>query len=415
VRSPTTADPLSVEAAYHRVQRSALADSTVGRVGLELENHVVDLHAVGEPVEWARLDPLPAAVQAAAGDNAVSREPGGQLELSGPPHRSVAEAVTTLRADLDRVRGVLAGHGLGLAQVGADPLRPSCRMNPSTRYRAMEEHFAAFRMAASGAVTMNSTAAIQVNLEAGPERLWPQRVAHAHRLGPTLMAISAGSPWLHGGPTGWQSVRQRSWFGLDHRRCGPMSRGSTPDPAAAWARFALRAPVMFVGTGDGGLSPVVCDVTFEQWVTGEVLLQDRLPTAGDLDLHLTTLFPPVRLRGYLELRYLDATPRRWWPAVAAVTATLMDDSVAADLSAEAVGPTGPLWTEAARDGLADVRLLESARRCVRIAADRAPPELSTEVAELAELVESRRSPADVLADRITKVGPLAVLAELVRS
>ena len=90
---------------------------------------------------------------------------------------------------------------------------------------------------------------------------------------------------------------------------------------------------------------------------------------------MTTLFPPVRLRGYLELRYLDMTAPRWWPAIAAVATTLMDDPVAADLATEATERDRRLWTEAARDGLGHATLADSARRCLAIAASRVPAEL----------------------------------------
>lgn len=410
---------LSVEDAHRRVQQTALTESAVGRVGLELENHVVDLGDPARPVCWDRLEPLPAAVREAAGACAVSREPGGQLELSAPPRMGVSVAVAALRVDLDRVRAALVPHGVGLAPVGTDPLRTPRRANPSDRYRAMEEHFAAVGTVVPGRVTMNATASVQVNLDAGPRRGWPDRVAHAYRLGPVLVAVSAASPWLCGAPTGWQSSRQRAWFGLDQRRCRPFldaeSQRTATDPATAWARFALRAPLMFVRTDDGGLSAVRADVTFEQWVTGEVRLSGRLPTAADLDLHLTTLFPPVRLRGYLELRYLDALPTRWWPAVVAVTTTLMDDPVGADLAAEAAEPTDSLWSQAARQGLADPRLADAASRCLHIAADRVPSELRPAVAELVDLVDSGRSPGDLLAERFRAIGPQAALAELARS
>ena len=72
---------------------------------------------------------------------------------------------------------------------------------------------------------------------------------------------------------------------------------------------------------------------------------------ADLDYHLTTLFPPVRPRGYLELRCLDALPDRWWPALAALTVTLADDPVAADAAAELCAPVADSWETAARHGL----------------------------------------------------------------
>jgi hypothetical protein len=82
----------------------------------------------------------------------------------------------------------------------------------------MEQHFAATGRAPAGQVMMNSTAALQVILQAGPRREWPARVARAYRLGPTLAAIGASSPWLHGRGTGWKSVRQRAGAGSTRAR-----------------------------------------------------------------------------------------------------------------------------------------------------------------------------------------------------
>jgi len=150
-------------------------------------------------------------------------------------------------------------------------------------------------------------------------------------------------------------------------------------------------------------------------VAGRARLDNRAPTAEDLQTHLTTLFPPVRLRGFLELRYLDVCAPRWWPAVAAVVAVLMDDPAAADAAAEASEPTARCWTEAARDGLGDPRLAESARRCVAIAADRVPPELASAVADLAQLVDAGQCPGDLVSERIADVGPRAALGEMARA
>ena len=413
-------EPLTVEHAYARSLRAALTPSEIGPVGLEVETHLVNLGAVAEPVPWNRVDPLPGALRAAAGRSAVTLEPGGQLELSGPPAPDITATVTELRHDGQRTRDALAELGLGAAHAGTDPLRPPRRVNPKPRYRAMEQHYAATGRAEAAEVMMNSTAALQVNLQAGPECGWPERVARAYRLGPTLVAISASSQWLRGRDTGWKSARQRAWSGLDARACGPVpgcvapdpQRDAALDPAAAYACYALRAPVAFVRVRGEDVAAVQDCVSFEQWASGDVRLAGRTPTAADLDIHLTTLFPPVRLRGYLELRYLDMTGPQWWPAIAAVAATLMDDPVAADLATEATEHTAWLWTEAARDGLAQAALADSARRCLAIAAGRVPAPLAAAVANLADLVESGRSPGDLLAKRITEIGPHAAFEEL---
>jgi glutamate--cysteine ligase len=419
-RAIDQAEPLTVDTAYAWSHQAALLPSVVGAVGLEIETHLVDLDAVADRVAWDRVDPMPGPVCTAAGRSAITFEPGGQLELSGPPSSDIVSTVSELRLDGQRTRLALADLRLGIAHAGADPLRPSQRVNPRPRYRAMEEHYAATGRGEPGAVMMNSTAALQVNLEAGPEREWPERVARAHRLGPTMVAISASSPWLHGRDTGWKSARQRAWTGLDARACGPVPDCVAPDtdaddsldPASAWARYALRAPVAFVRTEGDDVTAVCGTVPFERWASGEVRLGGRTPTTADLDTHLTTLFPPVRLRGYLELRYLDMSAPRWWPAIAAVVTTLMDDPIAADRATEATEQTAQLWTTAARRGLGHAALADSARRCVGIAAERVPPQLGSAVADLAELIESGRCPGDLLAERIDEIGPHAAFEEL---
>ena len=409
------AEPLTAEAAYDRSCRAALADSVIGTVGLEVETHLVDLGTVAAAVPWNRVEPAADLVRTVTDSSSVTVEPGGQLELSGSPASHILTAVSEMRHDVTSARLALAPLGLGLAHAGADPLRPPRRVNPRPRYRAMEQHFAATGKAAAGLVMMNSTAALQVNLQAGPRQQWSERVARAYRLGPTLVALSASSPWLGGRDTGWKSARQQAWASLDSRACGPLpgylTRAGVADPAGAWAKYALGAPVVLVRTGTD-VAAVGQSVPFEQWAGGAVRLGGRLPTAADLDVHLTTLFPPVRLRGYLELRYLDMTAPRWWPAIAAITTTLMDDPVAADLASDVTEPAALLWTQAARSGLRDPVLADSARRCVEIAAPRVPAELATAVGDLADLIDAGRCPGDLLAERIAEVGPGAAFEEL---
>jgi glutamate--cysteine ligase len=417
--APDLQQSLSVDAAYDRSRSAALADTGVGPVGLELEMHLVDLRSVAASVTWPQVEEITAALRGMGLRSAITVEPGGQVELSCPPAPDVVTAVRGLEAETKSVRLALTERGFGAAHVGADPLRPSQRINPRPRYRAMEQHFRATGLARAGTVMMNSTAALQVNLEAGPRGRWQERVAHAHRLGPTMLAIAANSPWLSGRPAGWKSVRQRAWSALDARACGPVPGCSAGpagacaiDPAEAWARYAMRAPVAFIRSGGDLVQAVGAPVPFEAWASGRVRLGNRAPTAADLDTHLTTLFPPVRLRGYLELRYLDVSSPRWWPAIAAIVTTLMDDPVAADAAAEATEDTAQLWTEAARDGLGNARLARAAVRCLAVAASRAPAELSPAIADVADLVESGRCPADLLAARIAQIGPAAALEEL---
>lgn len=411
--SADIAQPLTADAAAQLIYKSALYDAPVGTVGLEVETHLVDLTDPAQRVPWPRVLAATAAGTAHLQTSTITVEPGGQVELSGAPADGVAAAVAAMRHDEQRLRLVLAERDLGLAHLGADPLRPPRRVNDRPRYRAMEHHFATTGRTAAGATMMCSTAAVQVNLQAGPSGSWRDRVAQAHRLGPTLSAIAACSRWLSGSDTGWASARQRAWLALDPRTSGALPL--TDDPAADWTRFALAAPVVLATTSDGDAITIARSVPFSAWLSGRVRLADRRPTLEDLHTHLSTLFPPVRLRGYLELRYLDVSAPRWWPAVAAVVTTLMDDPVAADLAAEATEPVAGRWIEAAQCGLRDPALAAAARRCLAIAVDHAPSELGFAVRDLAQLIDSGRSPGDLIDARIAEIGPRALLDEVARA
>ena len=195
---------------------------------------------------WDELTATIAALPDLPGRSLVTVEPGGAVELSGPPADDPATAIAAMTSDRATLRASFAQHGLGLVLLGADPLRPASRVNPGPRYDAMEHFFRASQTGAAGAAMMTSTASVQVNLEAGPRRAWADRVRLAHALGPMMIAIAANSPVLGGGFTGWQSTRQRVWSQLDSARCGPILGESGDDPASDWARYALSAPVMLV-------------------------------------------------------------------------------------------------------------------------------------------------------------------------
>lgn len=227
-----------------------------------------------------------------------------------------------------------------------------------------------------------------------------------------MVAIAANSPMLAGKFTGWQSSRQRVWGQLDSARCGPILGASGDDPCTDWARYALKAPVMLIHAPE--VVPLSTHVPFADWADGLVLLDGRLPTTADLDYHLTTLFPPVRPRRWLEIRYLDSVPDALWPALVFLLVTLLDDPVAADLAAEAVEPVATAWDLAARVGLADKRLYTAANRCVAAVADRAPAEISASMSQLVHNVHDGRSPADDFADRVIRHGIAPAVWDLAR-
>lgn len=402
--------PDPVETARERIATAALRAGIEGRVGLELELHLVDLAAPLRRPDWPTVESLVAGLPAMPGGSTVTVEPGGQVELSTPPLPDVVAAVTALRADRAVLAAGLAARGFGAAALGTDPAREARRTNPHPRYAAMERYFDAAGCGGPGRAMMTATAALQVNLDAGPPQGWAARVGLLQALAPVLVAVSAGSAYLAGRASGWHSMRQQTWSGIDPGRSDPVPAGP---PGERWAAYALAAPVMMVRDGDRRV-PVTRRVSFAEWLADPGAV-GRRATVADLDHHLTTLFPPVRPRGYLEIRCVDALPDRWWPALAALVVTLVDDPVAADLAAELCVPVAGALAAAARHGLADPAVATAVRGCTRVAAERAPAELAGELAVLAELAEDGRCVGDELRDRARTQGPLRLLEEEARA
>lgn len=413
VTSPTTnARPLadSADAAQY-IAAGSLVDAPLGQVGLEIEAHCFDRTDLRRRPSWAQITGVIETLSPLPGGSAVTVEPGGAVELSGPPLPGVLPAITAMRADRAVLDAAFAEAGLGLALLGTDPVRPPQRVNPGARYQAMEQFFTASGTGDAGAAMMTSTASIQLNLDAGPRDGWAARVRLAHALGPTMLAIAANSPLRSGEFTGWVSSRQQVWGQLDSARCGPILGVSADDPASEWARYALKAPVMLVRSGDEA-TPVLDWVPFAEWADGSILLGGRRPTTADVDYHLTTLFPPVRPRHWLEIRYLDSLPDALWPAVAFTLTTLLDHPAAAEQAAETVEPVASAWDTAARAGLADRHLHQAAVRCVGIAAELAPAELADSMQALIDMVSRGRTAGDHFSDTAVRLGIDAALDNL---
>ncbi|WP_433247675.1 ergothioneine biosynthesis glutamate--cysteine ligase EgtA [Streptosporangium sp. CA-135522] len=370
--------------------RGCFLGSAGDQVGVELEFLVFDRAAPAGQVPLARIaDALPPL----SGGSRVTFEPGGQLELSGPAG-PLPEAVARLTADVDAARAALREAGLALAGVGLDPVRPARRQLRLPRYEAMAE----FLGVPYGALMMCSTASIQVNLDLGekPSARWER----AHLLGPVLMATFANSPLSRSRPCGWMSGRQAVWENLDRTRTAPVP--ATGDPVAAWTEYLLDARLMLVRE-DGQRCRTVRDgSTFRDWLAAPA----RPLTLADLAYHATTIFPPVRPRGWLEIRYLDAQHPANWPVCVAVTHALVMDDRAADTALAAAEPYARMWPQAARDGLADPRLREAAETCFRAALAAlprlgAPADLVREVAAFADRhVTPGRPPAADLLDLV---------------
>ena len=424
--------PLTEGAAEAHAHGICFKTGPPGQVGVELEWLVVDDRDPALPIDQYRVADALARLDAPGslpGRGSLTTEPGGQVELSSAAAPGLGPCITATRRDLAAIRQALAPAGLRLAGHGIDPLRPPRRVLRLPRYAAMEEFFD--RAGPWGRFMMCSTASVQVCLDAGEEDgaasgfRWRWQVLHA--IGPVLVAAFANSPLRAGVPSGWKSTRQLVWARLDpsrtrapagaEPRSGPGGADGA-DPRAAWAAYVLDAEVMCVRRQASPCWTAPAGLTFRQWLRGPAA--DR-PTASDLDYHLSTLFPPVRPRGHLELRVIDAQPGDGWIVPAALVTALVEDPAAGQAAMAAAGPLWPAtalpdhtasrgnghppvppapWLRAARYGLTAPDLARAARDCFA-AADGAlgrlgaPGQVRDAVARYAdEYVLRGRCPAD---------------------
>jgi glutamate--cysteine ligase len=250
------------------------------------------------------------------------------------------------------------------------------------------------RFGPSGRSGMCSTAAVQVALDAGEEIHIADRWAALHELGPVLLAAFANSPLLHGRRTGWKSARFAAWLAADPARTAPPL--TSADPAQAWAERVVGTPVLCIrGPGEWATPE---GVTFADWAEGR--LAGRPPTVEDLEYHVSTLFPPVRPRGFLEVRYVDAQQGADWAVPLAVLAALTSSGPVVDRVRELCAPVAARWTEAARRGLEDPALAAAAREvfalaCATLPALEPPPGLQARLVEITDgRVARGRCPAD---------------------
>ena len=390
-RPTLTRDRAVTAAAGLGFDRPATVEHPDRQVGIELEWVAVP---ADDPVQPLTLADIAAAAPAPLpGGSLLTFEPGGQVELSSPPLPLHLACEVTAR-DAAVLGSALADEGIALVAVGLEPGPRRERSLQTPRYDAMEAYFDTCGPA--GRTMMRSTAALQVNLDLGTGDEVEARWRAAHALGPVLAAAFANSPIGATGPTGFRSTRLAVWDDVDPCRTSVVN--GHPTGRESWAAYALDARVMLVRTSPDEYVPVLEPITFGEWVErGHDL---GWPTIDDLEYHLTTLFPPIRPRGWLELRMLDAVPEPWWRVATAVSAVLIQDSDAASRAASALCSVRGRWGHAARAGLSDPVIGAAARDCFSIALDAIRSGVADEVtigateAFIEQYVARGRCPAD---------------------
>lgn len=394
--------PLSLAAATAVIERAGFGPCPYG-VGLELEWFVTD--EAGRAV--TDLDRLRAALDAEGPLPAGSRltfEPGGQVEISTACAASGPEALIAAERDATAVRARLAHDGLRCVAVGVDAGGQRPRVLDEPRYRAMADYFA--RRGCAGATMMRNTASLQVNVgfATDVDAHWE----YAHDLAPVLAALFANSPLLDGRPTGWQSSRLATWAALDPARTAPVARTGVP-ARDAWTAYALAAPLMLVQHDTDWPIPDPAP-SLQEWIGTE---RGTALTAADVEYHLTTLFPPVRPRGWIELRVLDALGDPWWPVASAVACVALGDDVTRARLTGIVGGSGDRTLTAAWHGVHHPDLASEGRAVLDAVSDALvrcgySADIADALGEFRDRYTDRgRSPADDLLDTWTATGRIA--------
>ena len=258
----------------------------------------------------------------------VSLEPGGQLELSGAPLHNLHRTCDEVHAHLDQVRAVSAELGIGFYGAGfrPDATREAIPWMPKGRYAIMRRYMPT--RGSLGLDMMTRTCTVQVNLDFDSEADMVRKMRVGMALQPVATALFAISPFVEGRPSGFLSYRAHVWTDTDPDRCGTLPFVFEPDMGfERYADYVLDVPMYFVAR-DGGFVDVAGE-SFRAFLDGALpQLPGERPTLKDWEDHLTTVFPEVRLKRYIEMRGADSGP---WGKVCALPALwvgLLYDSTA---------------------------------------------------------------------------------------
>src|SRR6201995_2000527 len=310
------------------------------------------------------------------GGGAISLEPGGQFELSGAPVENVHQTASELFSHLAQVREVAKPLGIGFLGLGMTPnwSRAEIPVMPKGRYKIMTNYMP--KVGTYGLDMMYRTCTVQANLDFSSEADMVKKLRVSLALQPVATALFANSPFTEGKPNGYLSYRSEVWRDTDNQRAGMLPWAFEDGMGfERYVDYALDVPMYFVKRGDDYID--VAGLSFRDLLAGRLKsMQGERATLSDWSNHLTTIFPEVRLKRYIEMRGADSGPWRRLPALPALWVGLLYDDEALDAAWDLVKH----WTAEERQQLRDevprrgfnatirnTTVLELARRSVDIA------------------------------------------------
>lgn len=299
---------------------------------------------------WERIEDNGRVIGLAdpVGGGAISIEPGGQFELSGAPLDNLHQTCRETNAHLAQLRQIAEPLGIGFLGLGMTPdwRREDVPVMPKSRYEIMTRYMP--KVGSLGLDMMYRTSTIQVNLDFASEADMRAKMRVGLALQPVATAIFANSPFTDGQPNGFRSFRAEIWKDTDNDRSGPLPIAFEDGFGfESYVEWALDVPMYFVKRG--GTYYDVTGTTFRAFMDGalEGVVPDARPTIGDWNNHLSTLFPDVRLKKYLEMRGADGGPWRRICALPALWVGLLYDEGILDQAGEMIRD----WSEEERVAL----------------------------------------------------------------
>lgn len=239
------------------------------------------------------------------GGGAISLEPGGQFELSGAPLATIHESAAELRTHLAHCHEIGKALKIGFAGIGMSPLwsRAETPVMPKKRYRIMQNYMP--KVGTMGLDMMFRTATVQANLDFSSEADMVRKMRVSLALQPVATALFANSPFTDGKPNGFLSMRSQIWLHTDGDRTGMLDFAFEPGFSfERYVEWALDVPMYFVKRGD--VYHDVSGSSFRDLLAGKLAaLPGERATISDWANHLSTLFPEVRLKRYIEMRGSD--------------------------------------------------------------------------------------------------------------
>ncbi|XP_068639673.1 glutamate--cysteine ligase, chloroplastic-like [Aristolochia californica] len=285
------------------------------------------LNGLAERFDWDRIMEGEHIIGLKQGKQSISLEPGGQFELSGAPLETVHQTCAEVNSHLYQVKAVAEDIGIGFLGIGFQPKweLKDISIMPKGRYDIMRRYMP--KVGSLGLDMMFRTCTVQVNLDFSSEADMIRKFRAGLALQPIATALFANSPFKEGKPNGYLSMRSHIWTDTDNNRAGMLP--FVFDDSFGFEQYvdyALDVPMYFVYRNKKYMD--CSGMSFRDFMDGKLpKIPGELPTLNDWENHLTTIFPEVRLKRYLEMRGADGGPWRRICALPAFWVGLLYDEV----------------------------------------------------------------------------------------